>query len=194
VLIALRDNERAAETFGVNVVRSRLTTFALSGFFAALAGGLLAAHQHGVNSGYLGPDQSVQIFLGAVIGGLGSIQGALLGGVYLGVVNLAVPSKAAQLLANSGGVLLVLLAFPSGLGGLMYAARDAVLRRIAIRKRIAVPSLFGDRVAGAGAARANLADRPIDRGVGGAPVPVRFRLPSRIRLAGASQQTKTWKL
>src|SRR5581483_4835933 len=124
-----------------------------------------------------------QIFLMAIIGGLGSIQGALLGAVYFAVVDFFVHGALAQLLASAVGVLVVLYAFPGGLGALAYRGRDAVLRRIAIRRRIWVPSLFSDAAAAAGLNdKAPLAPR-VDDG----EVPARYRQPSRIRLTGASQ-------
>ncbi|HZU74870.1 MAG TPA: ABC transporter permease [Acidimicrobiales bacterium] len=189
VLIAMRENERTAQALGVNLVRTRLATFALSGFIAAFAGVLLAVQEHQVSPDAFGPDQSVNIFLAAVIGGLGSIQGALLGALYFAVVSFVLHGAVAQLLASAVGVLLVLLFFPGGLGALAYAARDAVLRRVAIRRRIWVPSLLPDRllVEGRGE-RAPVAPRPDD----GEPVPVHYRLPSRIRVAGGSQAGRRW--
>lgn len=192
VLIAMRENERAAQAFGVNLVRTRLATFALSGFMAAFAGVLLAVDERGVSPYGFGADQSIQIFLTAVIGGLGSIQGALLGALYFAVVGFVVPGEVGQLLASSVGVLLVLLFFPGGLGALAYAARDAVLRRIAIRRRIWVPSLLPDRLLlGGDADRAPLAPRPAGPD-GVVEVAVRYRLPSRIRVAGSSQRRRGW--
>ncbi|HZQ87911.1 MAG TPA: hypothetical protein VFA83_23895, partial [Acidimicrobiales bacterium] len=188
VLIATRDNERSAQALGVNLVRSRLVTFALSGFMAAGAGTLLAAQAHTVSPGAFTPDQSIQIFLMAIIGGLGSIQGALLGAVYFAVVDFFVHGAVAQLLASAVGVLFVLYVFPGGLGALVYRGRDAVLRRIAIRRRIWVPSLFADSAGVAGLTeKAPLAPR-----VDNEEVPARYRQPSRIRLTGASQSGPRW--
>lgn len=186
VLIATRDNERAAQALGVNLVRARLVTFALSGFMAAGAGTLLAGQAHTVSPGAFTPDQSIQIFLMAIIGGLGSIQGALLGAVYFAVIDFFVHGAVAQLLASAVGVLLVLYVFPGGLGALLYRGRDAVLRRIAIRRRIWVPSLFND-------AQSALGDKaPLAPRVDTEEVPARYRQPSRIRLTGASQSGPRW--
>src|SRR5262249_13186131 len=46
VLIALRENPRAAEAYGVNALRTMLVAFAMSGFLAAVAGVLFVHHQH----------------------------------------------------------------------------------------------------------------------------------------------------
>ncbi|MHB1911547.1 MAG: branched-chain amino acid ABC transporter permease, partial [Acidimicrobiales bacterium] len=192
VLIAMRENERGAQALGVNLVRTRLATFALSGFMAAFAGVLLAVDERGVSPYGFGADQSIQVFIAAVIGGLGSIQGALLGALYFAVVDFVIPGAVGQLLASSVGVLLVLLFFPGGLGSLAYSARDAVLRRIAIRRRIWVPSLLPERMLlGGGADRAPLLPRAASADEEG-EVPFRYRLPSRVRVAGGSQKTRGW--
>jgi branched-chain amino acid transport system permease protein len=193
VLIAMRDNERAAQAFGVNLVRTRLITFALSGFMAAGAGVLFVAHERALDSPSFGPDASVQIFLTAVIGGLGSIPGALLGAVYFAIVNFTVHGALGRLFASSIGVLVVLFAFPGGLGAMAYSARDAVLRRIAIRRRIWVPSLLADSAVAAGLAnRAPLAPKPQVQGAADV-VPARYRRVSRIRTTGASQSGPSWR-
>ena len=186
VLIAMRDNERAAQSFSINLVRTRLATFAISGFLAGFAGVLYAHHQHGVTQSAFAPEQSIQMFLMAVIGGLGSVTGALLGAIYLGTVNLVIGGTAGRLLASGAGVLAVLLFYPGGLGAALYSARDAWLRRIAIRDRIFVPSLVGDfRVLDG--ERVAIAPRE-------EPVTVTYRVPSRIGAAGASQQERGWTM
>ena len=47
ILVATRDNERAAQSYAVNPIRAKLSAFALSGFFAALAGRCTCSTQHG---------------------------------------------------------------------------------------------------------------------------------------------------
>lgn len=183
VLIAMRDNERAAQSFGLSLVRTRLLTFALSGFVAAMAGVLLAHQQHAVRPEAFGPEQSIQIFLMAVIGGLGSVTGVLTGALYLGSVTIFLPQGLGQLLASGFGVLMVLLFFPSGLGGMAYAVRDGWLRRIALRERLYVRSLLGD-IARLDRERAPLSDVVTPER--------RYEITSVIRDAGASQRGKGW--
>jgi branched-chain amino acid transport system permease protein len=192
VLIAMRDNERTAQSFGVSLVRTRLVTFAISGFIAAMAGVLYAHHQHAVAQSSFRLEKSLSMFTMAVIGGLGSVPGALLGAIYLGTTNLVIKSAALQLLASGGGGLLVLLFFPSGLSGVAFAVRDAWLRRIAIRERIWVPSLLGDFRLFGEDARVALAPKG-DNGHREEEVPVRYRVKSRIGVAGESQQGRGWE-
>jgi branched-chain amino acid transport system permease protein len=190
VLIAMRDNERAAQAFGLNLVRVRLMTFALSGFLASFAGALFAHHQHSVTAQSFAPEQSIQMFLMAVIGGLGSALGVLAGPIYQAVFATFLTEWA--FLASSVGVLFVLLLLPGGLGGLLFATRDMFLRRVAIRHRIFVPSLLADHLAGGELERVPLAPlTDLDGDV--VEAPLRYRLSSRVGAAGASQAAKAWR-
>ncbi len=145
--MAARDNSRAAQSYGVSPVRAQLTAFALSGFIAAVAGGMMAFHQHGLSTTVLEASQSIVVFTAAVIGGLAALPGALLGASYLAFLYYSPLTKlpAVQLLASGFGVLIVLLFLPSGLGGLFYGVRDNLLRRIARAQHILVPSLLADQ-------------------------------------------------
>lgn len=191
VLIGMRDNERAAQALGLSLLRTRLVTFAISGFLAAFAGALFAAHNHTVRADAFGPEKSLDIFLMAVIGGLGSVSGVLAGAVYLGLVQLFIPGAVGQLLASGVGVLAVLLFYPAGLGGAVYAARDSFLRRIALRDKIYVPSLLGDiRKVDGDEGRAPLGPQ-VDAGAKIGPT-VEYALESDIADAGKSQRGKGW--
>jgi branched-chain amino acid transport system permease protein len=140
-LIASRDNELAAEMFGVDLVRARLQAFVVSGVVAALAGSLFAFQQQAVDPGNFGPQQSLLVFLVVVLGGLGSLAGPVLGAVLYGVL-LLLPQTPLTALTLPVVVVIVLVAVPGGLTQGVFSVRDVVLRRIAIRNRIAVPSLL----------------------------------------------------
>jgi len=189
VLIAMRDNERAAQAFSMNLVRTRLATFALSGFLASMAGVLYAHHQLGVSQEAFAPERSIQMFLMAVIGGLGSIGGVLTGAAYLGGVDVLAPDL--SFLASGAGVVLVLLLYPGGLGALVFAVRDAWLRRIAIRDRISVPSLVGDFRLEKN--EVPLAPKFDSQGGENATVPVRYRKKTIIGDVGSSQRSGAWR-
>jgi ABC-type branched-subunit amino acid transport system ATPase component/branched-subunit amino acid ABC-type transport system permease component len=146
VLVATRDNARAAQSYGVSPIRARITAFALSGFIAALAGAFFVYHQYDVPRSVTQVESSLVIFSMAVIGGLGSIPGAVLGAAYLTFLDYSPFTRQplSRLLASGVGVLLILLFVPSGLGGILYNLRDAILRRIAKARKIVVPSLLAD--------------------------------------------------
>jgi ABC-type branched-subunit amino acid transport system permease subunit len=140
-LIALRENEAGAQAYALRPVRLRMAAFMLSGFLAALAGGLFVHHQQAFGPETYDPFLGFLAFTMVVIGGLGSILGVLLGAFYLEASYRFLPSAWARLLSNSLGVLLVLMILPTGLGGLVYRIRDASLRWVARRRGLVVPSL-----------------------------------------------------
>jgi len=143
VLIAIRENEKAALAYGVNVTRTSLAAFAFSGFLAAIAGVLYVQHANGLSADPYLPQRSLELFTMVVIGGLGSLPGAILGAVYVQGVDFFLPAEW-QFLATGAGLLLVLLLMPSGFGGVMADVRDGALRRIALRRGLVVPSLLAD--------------------------------------------------
>ena len=145
-LIAARENEPAAQSFGINLLRARLGAFAVSGFLAAVAGGLFAYSQNGINLSSYGADQSIKMFLMVVIGGLGSVAGPLIGAVYIGFADIFAKDLPLFSTGATGLLSIVLLLFaPGGLGDVAFRIRDAMLRRVADRYRIDVPSLVADR-------------------------------------------------
>lgn len=191
-LIAARDNGEAAQSFGINLVRSRLAAFAASGFIAALAGALFAFHQHGVRAVAYAPEVSVRLFLISVIGGLGAVWAPLVG-VFLfeGVLTLITPNPLVAFIAAGGGGLVVLIIAPGGLAQLFVDARDGVLRSIARRHRIIVPSLLADVSAASSFVSARSPIVPKTRpGGGSAFVPRRYGLSERwVFLPSVGEQT-----
>lgn len=148
VLIALRENPRAAESYGINATRTMLAAFAFSGFVAAMAGALFVHHQQGLSNSVAGnpfaAEASLRVFSIAVIGGLGSIPGAIAGTVYVFAVQYYMLPEY-RFLATGFGLLVILLVLPGGLGAGLAEARDAGLRWVAKRRKILVPSLVADR-------------------------------------------------
>ena len=81
--VAIRDSEIAAQSMGVNLAVYKTTAFAISAFLTGI-GGALFAHK----IGYLAPDiftilLSIQLLLGVVVGGLGSLHGAFFGAIFV---------------------------------------------------------------------------------------------------------------
>jgi branched-chain amino acid transport system permease protein len=143
VLIALRDNERGTQAYGISVVRAKLTAFALSGFVAAFAGALLVHHQQAFSLNLVSPSSNFFVFTAAVVGGLGSMLGAALGAIYLQGGRWFLPQEFVPF-TTAIGVLIVLLVLPGGLGGAFYRGRDLWLRWVAERRGIIAPSLLAD--------------------------------------------------
>jgi branched-chain amino acid transport system permease protein len=148
VLIALRENPKAAESYGVSPTRTLISAFAFSGFIAAMAGVVFVHHQSGLSTSIGGnpfaPEASLRVFAIAVIGGLGSIPGAILGTIYVYAMQYYMLPEY-RFLATGFGLLFILLILPGGLGAGVSEARDVGLRWVAKRRGILVPSLVADR-------------------------------------------------
>jgi branched-chain amino acid transport system permease protein len=143
-LIGVRDNERAAEALAVGPRGVLVTAFAMSGFLAGVAGALFVLQQRALDSSNFDPFASLQVFSMAVVGGLGSIGGAVLGALYLKGIDYFLTSPQWAFLSSGVGLIIILLIFPSGLGGALGDLRDGALRWYARRKHIRVPSLLAD--------------------------------------------------
>jgi branched-chain amino acid transport system permease protein len=140
-LIATRDNEPAARAVALNTTRNKLVAFAVSGAIAGFAGALFAIQQQGVNSGSFSADTDIALFSMVVIGGLGSLPGVIVGAAAVWSALYFLPSGYAALV-NGGGILLLLLFLPEGIGGLLYLGRDALLRVVARRRGIVAAGIW----------------------------------------------------
>lgn len=82
-LRALRDNALIAESLGVDLTKARLMVFAVSSCFAGLAGGLYA-----ILNAYVSPQsflaaKSIEILIGAIVGGVATVGGAFIGALFV---------------------------------------------------------------------------------------------------------------
>lgn len=131
-IIAVRDNEKAAASFGISPSATKLLAFAVPGAMAAFAGSLLAGLTVQFGPDVFAPADSLAIVGMAVIGGLGSITGAVLGAVYVVGLPALLGATPAVKLATSGIGLLVLLLFkPGGFAQIVFRARDLLIERFA---------------------------------------------------------------
>lgn len=116
-LRAVRDDELAAESMGVNSRLTKIRAFVLCSVFGALAGGLYV-----LANGFVSPNnfliaESIKLMLMTVIGGLGSIGGTLLGAAVVTILPEALRDLQLYYMAAFGiGVVIVLLVAPRGLG------------------------------------------------------------------------------
>lgn len=143
-LLATRDNYRAAAAAGVPTTMAKLSGFVLAGVVAGIAGGLYILVLRGARAGTFQPNMSLEVFSTAVIGGLGSMFGALLG-VFTFRFLAERLSGELRLLLTGTGLLVVLMVLPGGFGQAVFAVRDRLLRIVADRRGILVPSLVADR-------------------------------------------------
>jgi branched-chain amino acid transport system permease protein len=126
-LVAVRDNELGAAAMGIPVLRTKLMAFALSGFMAGYAGACLAFATQRFSTTTFDPTISFIIISMVVIGGLGSISGAVLGALYLeGLPALFGANPTIQFLTSGLGLIAFILYLPGGLGELLQRFGDLV--------------------------------------------------------------------
>jgi branched-chain amino acid transport system permease protein len=80
-MMAVRDHDLAAATLGVNPVRAKLIAFGASSFFAGVAGGMFALQQRTITVEYFNIQVSVEYIAMIVLGGVGSVFGAVAGAI-----------------------------------------------------------------------------------------------------------------
>ncbi len=130
-IMAIRDNPIAASTMGINVSLYKALTFGVSALYTGIAGALGA-----IAISFVAPDSftfvlAIALFVGLVVGGVGSIPGTLVGGFFI----LFVPNVAEQVSKGLAGavygVILILLiyAMPSGAAGLFRLALNRLAKR-----------------------------------------------------------------
>ena len=128
-LVAVRDNELGAAALGIPVLRTKLLAFALSGFVAGYAGVCFAFAVGQLNNTDItfDPTTSFVIISMVVIGGLGSIPGAILGALYLeGLPAIFGSNQTIQFLTSGLGLVAFILYLPGGLAELLRRFGDVV--------------------------------------------------------------------
>ena len=181
ILIALRENDANVQSFGVAVVRTKLIAFGISGAMAGFAGAVFVHQQQGLNVESFTAFKSIQAFVMAVFGGVGSTAGALLGTAYVNLLDYFSVKGLFGVFATYGGPVFLVFAAPAGLISLVNAARNSVLRVVAQRRQIVVPSLFADIDPDALERRlVPLAEPAETAGLAALPLDERFELPSEL--------------
>ena len=108
--VAIREDETAAACSGVNLVRTKLTAFAIGASVSGFAGVLYGAQIHVVSPEQFGFSVSITVLVMIVLGGMGSIPGVIVGALLISILNrllaiipvaIQVPSSALHFLENS---------------------------------------------------------------------------------------------
>ena len=116
---ACSEDKGAAQLMGINVNRTISMTFAIGSALAAIAGVLLCSYSP-VLQPTTGAMPGIKAFDAAVFGGIGSIPGAFVGGILIGIIEAMAQAYISTSLANSivfGVLIIVLLVKPAGLLG-----------------------------------------------------------------------------
>jgi len=127
-LRAVRDSEVAAVSVGVDAARYKRLALGISAFYAGVAGSLLAITISHVNPDTFPPGLSILLLTGAVVGGLGSVLGPLVGALFVEFVPLYAQDVSKQAPTVVYGLVLVIGMFvaPTGAAGLARSSRRLV--------------------------------------------------------------------
>ena len=118
-MLAVSEDRGAATLMGINVNKTIAVTFAIGSALAAIAGALLCSTYPSLTP-YTGSMPGIKAFTAAVFGGIGSIPGALLGGIILGVVENLSKAYISSQLSDAivfSLLFLILLVRPTGILG-----------------------------------------------------------------------------
>ena len=144
---AIRDGEVAASASGINIAGYKTLAFGISALYAGIAGSLF-----GLATSFVSPDTfpvslSIQLLVGAVVGGLASIAGPLVGGIFAYFLPIEsnqlvptltwIPSQIASTVIKAGpavsygAVLILIMIFaPNGIVGLVTTGYGRLRRRL----------------------------------------------------------------
>ena len=118
-MLAVSEDSGAAQLMGVNVNATIALTFAIGSALAAIAGVLMCSSYPALTP-YTGSMPGIKAFVAAVFGGIGSIPGAFIGGILLGVIEILSKAYISSQLADAivfAVLIIVLLVKPTGLLG-----------------------------------------------------------------------------
>ena len=121
-MLAVSEDKGAAQLMGVNVNATISLTFAIGSGLAAVAGVLLCSAYPTLSS-QTGAMPGIKAFVAAVLGGIGSIPGAVIGGVLIGVIEILSRSYISSQMADAivfVVLIIVLLVKPTGILGKKY--------------------------------------------------------------------------
>jgi branched-chain amino acid transport system permease protein len=102
--VAMREDELAASCMGINLTRTKLMAFAMGAFFSGIAGLINGSRLQTITPDAFRFDVSITILTMVVLGGMGSIPGALVGALIIAALQLTLLDRISGLLQGIGGL------------------------------------------------------------------------------------------
>ena len=118
-MLAVAEDKGAAALMGIDVNKTISLTFAIGSSLAAIAGALMCSAYPSLTP-YTGSMPGIKAFVAAVLGGIGSIPGAMIGGLLLGIIEILGKTYISSQLSDAivfGILVIVLLVKPTGILG-----------------------------------------------------------------------------
>ena len=130
-LFAIRDDEVAAEALGVDTTSYKVLAFVMGAFFAGIAGGLFAHFLSYLNPNSFTFLRSIEVIAMVVLGGMGSISGAVLAAIILTLMpEVLRPVKDYRMVLYSLMLIVLMITRPGGLLGSREISLRWLLRRV----------------------------------------------------------------
>ncbi|OUO31923.1 branched-chain amino acid ABC transporter permease [Olsenella sp. An293] len=130
-ILAIRDNEIAAEASGVNTTYYKTLAFVVSAFFAGVAGGLYAGCVGVLQPAVFGFMKSIEILVMVVLGGMGSMLGSALSATVLTILPEALRAFSEyRMIAYAIVLILVMIFRPQGLLGSYDFSLSRIIERV----------------------------------------------------------------
>ena len=134
-ILAIRDNEIAAESCGIQTTYYKVMAFSFSAAFAGLAGGLYACYLGVLDPSSFGFMKSIEILVMVVLGGMGSMLGSILSASVLTILTEALRSFADYRMVIYSLVLVFMMIFrPGGLLGSYDFSLSRIIEKVMNRK------------------------------------------------------------
>src|SRR5205085_152698 len=130
-IMAVREDEIAAATAGIDPTRQKVTAFIVGAFFGGVAGAMFSLHERSITPSYFGLAKSIEIVVMVTLGGLGSISGAILAAIVLTLLpEVLRPIAEYRMIIYSLLLVFMMLLRPQGLlGGIeLWPGRRGRLR------------------------------------------------------------------
>ena len=116
--LAIREDEIAAESMGVNTTKYKVIAFVMGAVMASIAGTLYASYQQSVFPRDYGFMKSIDVLIIVVFGGLGSTTGAVVSAVVLGILNMYLQGFSdLRMIIYALALIIIMIFKPSGLLG-----------------------------------------------------------------------------
>ena len=139
--IAIREDETAAESMGINTTYYKIVSFGVGAFFAGLGGGLFSHYFQYIHPGSFGFLRSIEHLCMVVLGGLGNLWGSVIGAAALTAIPELLRASADYRQLFYGAILVIMMRVrPQGLLGETSVSRsflqgESILKRMNINKK-----------------------------------------------------------
>lgn len=116
--VSIREDEIAAEAMGINTMKYKTIAFLIGASLAAVSGAFIGPMNFSIKPGDFGFQKSIDILVIVVLGGMGSLTGSVIGGIFIAVINTLLMNYAGiRMILYALALIIVMIVRPTGLLG-----------------------------------------------------------------------------